>query len=102
MAIDLKTRVREVPDWPEPGVGFKDVSPLLRDPDALGQTITQLADWTREQRPDFVLGAEARGTSGAHTGAPSDGAGDVETFGIISNASAASRAATAQTVQTVR
>ena len=32
MAIDLKSRVREVPDWPEPGVGFKDVSPLLADP----------------------------------------------------------------------
>lgn len=60
-AIDLKTHVREVPDWPEPGVGFKDVSPLLRDPDALAQTISQLADWTRERRPDFVLGAEARG-----------------------------------------
>lgn len=61
MAIDLRTRVNEVPDWPEPGVGFKDVSPLLRDPEALGQTIAQLADWTREQRPDLVLGAEARG-----------------------------------------
>lgn len=61
MAIDLKTRVREVPDWPEPGVGFKDVSPLLRDAEALGQTIDQLAAWTREQRPDLVLGAEARG-----------------------------------------
>jgi adenine phosphoribosyltransferase len=60
-AIDLKTRVREVPDWPEPGVGFKDVSPLLRDPDALAQTISQLADWTRDRRPDLVLGAEARG-----------------------------------------
>lgn len=59
--IDLKTRVREVPDWPEPGVGFKDVSPLLRDPQALEQTISALADWTREQRPDLVLGAEARG-----------------------------------------
>ena len=59
--IDLKTRVREVPDWPEPGVGFKDVSPLLRDPEALAQTISALADWTREQRPDLVLGAEARG-----------------------------------------
>ena len=59
--IDLKTRVREVPDWPEPGVGFKDVSPLLRDPEALAQTVTSLADWTRERRPDFVLGAEARG-----------------------------------------
>jgi adenine phosphoribosyltransferase len=61
MAIDLKSRVREVPDWPEPGVGFKDVSPLLRDPEALSQAIESLADWTREQRPDLVLGAEARG-----------------------------------------
>jgi adenine phosphoribosyltransferase len=61
MAIDLKSRVREVPDWPEPGVGFKDVSPLLRDPDALHQTIESLASWTREQKPDLVLGAEARG-----------------------------------------
>ena len=61
MAIDLKTRVREVPDWPEPGVGFKDVSPLLRDPEALSQTIGELAEWTREKQPDLVLGAEARG-----------------------------------------
>jgi adenine phosphoribosyltransferase len=61
MAIDLKSRVREVPDWPEPGVGFKDVSPLLRDPEALSQTIEALAAWTREQTPDLVLGAEARG-----------------------------------------
>ena len=61
MAIDLKTRVREVPDWPEPGVGFKDVSPLLRDPEALAQTIDALAAWTRDLKPDLVLGAEARG-----------------------------------------
>jgi len=61
MAIDLKTRVREVPDWPEPGVGFKDISPLLRDAEALSQTIAELADWTRERQPDLVLGAEARG-----------------------------------------
>ena len=58
---DLGTKVREVPDWPQPGVGFKDVSPMLRDPDALAQAIGQLAAWTREQRPDVVLGAEARG-----------------------------------------
>jgi len=60
-AIDLKTKVREVPDWPEPGVGFKDVSPLLRDPHALRQAISELAAWTREQEPEVVLGAEARG-----------------------------------------
>jgi adenine phosphoribosyltransferase len=60
-AIDLKSRIREVPDWPEPGVGFKDISPLLRDPDALSQAISDLSAWTREQEPDLVLGAEARG-----------------------------------------
>ena len=59
--IDLKTRVREVPDFPEPGVGFKDISPLLLDRDALQQAVGQLADWTREREADLVLGAEARG-----------------------------------------
>jgi adenine phosphoribosyltransferase len=61
MAVDLRSHIREVPDWPEPGVGFKDISPLLRDPEALGQTIDELAAWTRDQEPDLVLGAEARG-----------------------------------------
>lgn len=60
-AIDLKSKVREVPDWPEPGVGFKDVSPLLSDADALAQAIDELAAWTRDREPDLVLGAEARG-----------------------------------------
>jgi adenine phosphoribosyltransferase len=59
--IDLKTRVREVPDFPEPGVGFKDISPLLLDPEALTQAVDELADWTRERKADLVLGAEARG-----------------------------------------
>jgi adenine phosphoribosyltransferase len=59
--IDLTTRVREVPDFPEPGVGFKDISPLLLDAEALQQAVGQLADWTRERGADLVLGAEARG-----------------------------------------
>jgi len=60
-AIDLKTRVREVPDFPEPGVGFKDISPLLLDPAALRQAVGELAAWTSERDADLVLGAEARG-----------------------------------------
>ena len=59
--IDLRTRVREVPDFPEPGVGFKDISPLLLDGEALQQAVGELADWTREREADLVLGAEARG-----------------------------------------
>src|SRR3989442_939025 len=60
-AIDLRTKIREVPDFPTPGVGFKDVTPLLADPEALRQTIGALADWVRAKEPDLVLGAEARG-----------------------------------------
>src|SRR5438270_5085299 len=59
--IDLKTKVREVPDFPEAGVGFKDISPLLLDREALAQAVEELAEWTREREADLVLGAEARG-----------------------------------------
>ena len=59
--MELKEKIREVPDWPQPGVGFKDVTPLLADPDALKQTITELGTWTKERSPDLILGAEARG-----------------------------------------
>ena len=60
-AIDLRSRVREVADFPEPGIGFKDISPLLLDPAALRQAVSSLAAWTAEREPDLVLGAEARG-----------------------------------------
>ena len=59
--IDLRTKVREVPDFPEPGVGFKDISPLLLDPASLRQAVDELAGWTKERNADLVLGAEARG-----------------------------------------
>src|SRR5215831_14590934 len=59
--IDLRSKIREVPDFPQPGVGFKDITPLLLDPDALKQSVVQLGAWAREREPDVVLGAEARG-----------------------------------------
>jgi adenine phosphoribosyltransferase len=61
VAIDLSTRIREVPNFPRPGVGFKDITPLLADAEALRQTLDSLATWARERKPDLVLGAEARG-----------------------------------------
>ena len=60
-AIDLRSLVREVDDFPEPGIGFKDITPLLLDPAALKQAVDGLAAWTAEREPDLVLGAEARG-----------------------------------------
>src|SRR3954464_767980 len=59
--IDLKSMVREVPDFPKPGIGFKDITPLLVDPEALRQSVASLADWSAEREPDLILGAEARG-----------------------------------------
>jgi adenine phosphoribosyltransferase len=59
--VNLVEKVREIPDWPQPGVSFKDITPLLADPVALHYAIEQLAGWGKGKRPDLVLGAEARG-----------------------------------------
>ncbi len=61
MSIDLRSKVREVPDFPQPGVGFKDISPLLADPGALTQAIAELGEWGMSKKPQLVVGAEARG-----------------------------------------
>jgi adenine phosphoribosyltransferase len=59
--VDLKSKVREVQDFPTPGVGFKDVTPLLADAATLRETVGQLAGWVKAKDADVVLGAEARG-----------------------------------------
>jgi adenine phosphoribosyltransferase len=61
VAVELREKIREVPDFPRPGVGFKDITPLLADPQALRETIDRLADWAAKREPDIVVGAEARG-----------------------------------------
>ena len=60
-AIDLTAMVRDVPDFPRPGIVFKDITPLLSDADALRQTVDELAGWAATKKPDVVIGAEARG-----------------------------------------
>jgi adenine phosphoribosyltransferase len=63
----LKEKIRDVPDFPKPGIVFKDIMPLLADPETLRGTVDALADWAGPRKPDIVLGAEARGfiTGGA-------------------------------------
>jgi adenine phosphoribosyltransferase len=58
---DLSAHIRDIPDFPKPGILFKDITPLLLDHDALAEAITQLADWARPLDVDFVVAAEARG-----------------------------------------
>jgi adenine phosphoribosyltransferase len=57
----LKALVRDVPDFPEPGIIFKDLMPLIGNADAFRSTIEQLAEWAKPRNPDIILGAEARG-----------------------------------------
>ncbi len=67
MPVDLKAKIRDVPDFPKPGVVFKDIMPLLSDAEALRDAVDRIADWAAPREPDIVLGAEARGyiTGGA-------------------------------------
>jgi adenine phosphoribosyltransferase len=58
---DLSSHIRAIPDFPKPGIQFKDITPLLLDADALSDAIAQLADWARPLDVDFVVAAEARG-----------------------------------------
>ena len=60
-ALDLRDRIRDVPDFPTEGVVFKDLMPLIADPAYFAETIRRLADWARPRQPALVFGAEARG-----------------------------------------
>jgi adenine phosphoribosyltransferase len=60
-ADHLKAKIRDVQDWPEQGVVFKDIMPLLADAEALREAIDVLGDWAAERKPDVVVGGEARG-----------------------------------------
>ena len=59
--VDLRDLVRDVPDFPEPGIVFKDIMPLLADPAAFKDAVDRLAEWAAPKEPDLILGAEARG-----------------------------------------
>lgn len=61
MTLDLRDRIRDVPDFPTKGVVFKDLMPLIADPEYFSETIRRLAAWAEPRKPDLVLGAEARG-----------------------------------------
>jgi adenine phosphoribosyltransferase len=59
--LDLKRFVRDVPDFPKPGILFKDITPLLRDAAALRGSVEQLAARLKGQKVDAIAGIESRG-----------------------------------------
>lgn len=57
----IKDLIRDIPDFPRPGVIFKDITPLLSDPKGFAACVDALADRFGGERVDKVLGVEARG-----------------------------------------
>ncbi len=61
MAIDLKDFILDVPDFPKPGIVFKDITPVVQSAQAFHYAIDALAAWGRTKRPEIVAGIESRG-----------------------------------------
>lgn len=58
---DLAAHVRDIPDFPKPGIVFKDVTPLLKSPAVFQEVVDRLAQQAAPLKPDFVVGIESRG-----------------------------------------
>ena len=59
--IDLKDYIRDIPDFPKPGILFRDITPMLASPEAFREAIRRIADRFRDSEVDAVVAAEARG-----------------------------------------
>lgn len=57
----IRSRIRTVPDFPKPGVAFRDITTVLQDAEAWRATIDQLCECAAEWEPDVVVGMESRG-----------------------------------------
>ena len=57
----LRARIREIPDFPKPGILFYDITTLLKDPAAYRESIDLMMEPFRKERPDLVVGMESRG-----------------------------------------
>ena len=60
-AESLRAKIREIPDFPKPGILFYDITTLLKDGDAFREVIDRMADAVKDERIDLVVGMESRG-----------------------------------------
>ena len=59
--IDLSKKIRDIPDFPKPGIVFKDITTLLKDPKAFKQSVDQIAEHFKDQKIDAIVAIESRG-----------------------------------------
>ena len=60
-ADDLRARIREIPDFPKPGILFYDITTMLKDPAAFHESIDLMLEPYKDERIDIVVGMESRG-----------------------------------------
>jgi adenine phosphoribosyltransferase len=61
MIESVKRKIREIKDFPKPGIGFKDIVPVLQDRDTFRFVLDRMTDWAAGLNPQIVLGIESRG-----------------------------------------
>lgn len=59
--IDLRNYIRDVPDFPQEGILFRDITPLLQSPPAFEAALLALTDYVADRSPDAIVGIESRG-----------------------------------------
>jgi len=59
--LDLKSKIREIEDFPIKGVSFKDITTLTRDKDAFNHAVSSMIDDLKDKEVDYIVGPEARG-----------------------------------------
>ena len=61
LALDLYATIGAIPDFPKPGILFRDINPMLRSPDAMDEVMRQLGGICDATQPDLIVGIESRG-----------------------------------------
>ena len=61
MIDKVKSKICEVKDFPKPGIGFKDITPVVQDAATYKYVIDRMAAWARKKRPQVIAGIESRG-----------------------------------------
>src|SRR5690606_26027794 len=58
---EIKDCIKEIPDFPRPGISFKDITPILSNPALRDKCLDAIAEWAQTLKPDAIAGIESRG-----------------------------------------
>lgn len=61
MSLLAQSLIRDIPDFPQPGIIFKDITPVLQDPAAFAEVVETFAEYAKTRKPDVIVAIESRG-----------------------------------------